>query len=112
MKIKILAREADIEVVQDGGLRDNNLLGHCNVYRNHIEAIAGEDTFATILHEIAESYIYHSGFRDSMPLQKEAVCDVFSKIAETLMIENGQDIFERLKRSVEVDNAVQTDQKR
>lgn len=96
MIIRILGR--NVELVFQKNLTELNpeILGHADFYQNKLY-FDGNDSMSTILHEIAEYYAFHSGAIQSFPVGKENFCDLFAKIIELLILENGIGILGEIK---------------
>ncbi len=96
LNIKILNRDFEIKFVEKNDMTREDILGFSSSIKK-ILTIGEEDRFATLLHEVAHPYLFHAGVDDTFPISKETFCDMFSKLVENLMIENGDDVFQKLK---------------
>ena len=99
-RISILGRSFSIYVIdadEDFGLSIN---GRIKYNHNTIKVWkSAYDPWLTLWHEIAHAF--YNRFGDMVPDDLEVACDLFANMIDALILENGVDIFERLKMWLE-----------
>jgi len=97
MKIKLFARDIEPIKVDDNSRQlDTSLVGVCKNYENKIY-FDNSHPFVTLLHEIKHTHIFAAGYSQLNSYTREGVCDTFAACIDQLMLENGNDIFIKLK---------------
>lgn len=101
-KINLLGRSIGIELVDMSGA--NELIsgfdynsGVANYERNLITIEKRHDAFVTLLHEIAHFWLQLTGQYYAESYNREMVVEFFGRLATQLILENGADIFKKLK---------------
>jgi hypothetical protein len=102
VKIKLFCRE--IEIIKVDG-NANHLNPHYSgraVYDDTNRIYAdGSNTFQTILHEVKHFWDWYAGIESMEQTPQEVNCNIFGFLVDQLMLENGADIFQRLKEFAE-----------
>jgi hypothetical protein len=107
MKIKLLCRDIDIVIVSGGDFKklldkDDNCNCGMSIYsKNLITVERCNDSFIILMHEIAHFWQERIGHYNTQNYDKELVADCVGYLTNQLIIENGLDIFERLKKFAE-----------
>ena len=101
MNIKLLAQKIEIvKVNEDAQLLNPNNAGVSLNVESKI-AIDGKDSFPTLIHEITHQFMYKTGQRFRNAFTIEDVSESFGFLTKQLMLENGNDIFQKLKEFAE-----------
>ena len=102
MKIKLLSREIEITIVNKNATELNpTCRGVSDNYNMEISVLKNNVSFSSLLHEIKHLHSHKCGVSQLDEITQEVDCDLFAACIEQLMIENGDDIFTRLKRFAE-----------
>lgn len=102
MKIKLLSREVEINKVNGNAndLSPRNR-GISFSYTRKISILKNEVSFNSLLHEIKHLYSTGIGIGQLEAFDHEVDCDMFASCIEQLILENGDDIFSKLKKFAE-----------
>jgi len=104
MEINLFSREIELIKVSDNSLQfAPDYTGRAVLQDNKAYFINSTDGFLICLHEIFHYYIYRAGFDNLTSFSKENICDMFATCIDQLMLENGEDIIERIKQFVDND---------
>ena len=101
MKIKLISREIELFKVGENASKLDARLTGTVIYKENRIYFDGENPFHTCLHEIYHFYIKRIGFNQLEEFSREVICDMFGTCIEQLMLENGNDIFIKLKQFAE-----------
>jgi len=101
-KINLLSRSIDILLVDTTDASDliadfTYNSGVANYERNLITIEKRHDAFVTLLHEIAHFWLQLTGQYYAESYNREMVVEFFGRLATQLILENGEDIFKKLK---------------
>lgn len=113
MKIKLLSQEIEIVKITDESYQELFVEGECNdnwgmaIYaKNKIVIKNTVQNFRCIMHEIKHFWDDFVGNRQIESFTREQICDSFGAFMNTLILENGIDIIEKLYNFSKDENEV------
>ena len=94
MKIKLLAREIEIQKSDDL----DGLAGLSDMDKNIVQ-YSGKDAFVSVMHELKHLYLYNTGYHQMPVIEEDIICEICAQFINQMMIENGPDIFKTIKEN-------------
>jgi len=98
MKINLFSQEIELVKVEDNANKLNTSACGYACFLENKAYFDGYDPFWTCLHEIMHFYINRVGLNQVGNYNEEVLCDISSRFITQLMLENGEDILQKIKQ--------------